>query len=91
MRDEISEPQHWRGSNHSSTGRNASWSSRRRTQENAELAAEAVDAALADETDPAVEKLDTNDIISSLASQLSLLEKQREQLQQLLVQAQAKS
>jgi len=100
MREEISEPQHWRSSNQRNASRNASWSSRRRSQEHdAELAAEAVDAAMtaaamteqvdcAETTDAS--NFITSDIISSLATQLDLLEKQREQLQQLLVQAQAK-
>ncbi len=87
MREEISEPQHWRVGSQ----RNQAWSSRRRTHEHVELAADVVDAALAEEpVDVVPEMPATSDIVSSLASQLDLLEQQREQLQRLLEQAQAK-
>ena len=88
MREEISEPQHWRAS----PPRKQAWSSRRRTHEHTELAADLVDAALAEEpVDVAPEMPATSDIVASLASQLDLLEQQREQLQRLLEQAQSKS
>ncbi len=87
MRKEISEPQHWRANSQ----RKQSWSSRNRTHEHVELAAEAVDAALTEATteSPASEQFDSTDIVATLANQLDLLEKQREQLQRLLDQAQA--
>ena len=90
MREEISEPQQWR----SNSQRNHSWASRSRTHEHTELAAEAVDAALAEVATEAHasdsnEQLATADIVTTLASQLDLLEQQREQLQRLLDQAQA--
>ncbi len=87
MREEISEPQHWQANSQ----RKRSWSSRNRTHEHVDLAAEAVDAALTEaaiET-PASEQLDSADIVTTLANQLDLLERQREQLQRLLDQAQA--
>ncbi len=87
MREKFLEPQHWRASSQ----RSPSWSARNRTHKHTELAAEAVDAALAEVVteSPADEQLATADIVTTLASQLDLLEKQREQLQRLLDQAQA--
>ena len=89
MREEISEPQHWRVN----STRKQAWSSRNRTHDHVELAADAVDAALAEVAveAPSKEQVATSDIVTSLASQLDLLEQQREQLQRLLEQAQAKS
>ena len=87
MREEITEPRHWRTHNPRSGGRSLSWTSRRREQEHTELPAEAVDAALAEEA-TRVEAAEASDIVSNLSLQLDLLEKQREQLQQLLAQAQ---
>jgi|GEM_PF-6715072 len=85
MREEITEPGQWRPRSEHSARSNTSWSSQRWRQQQTELDAETVDAALAEE--PA-EKPSSDDIISSLASQLDLLEKQREQIQRLLDQAQ---
>ena len=48
MRDEITEPQDWRRSSGSHSDDEASWSARRRTR--SPLPAEAVDAALADDS-----------------------------------------
>ena len=89
MREEILEPQHWRVN----SMRKQAWSSRNRTHDHVELAADAVDAALAEVAveAPSKEQIATSDIVTSLASQLDLLEQQREQLQRLLEQAQAKS
>lgn len=88
MREEITEPKHWRTGSQLNSPRNNSWASRR-ARERAELAAEVVDAALEDDVfEPKEEKLDSTSIITSLASQLELLEKQREQIQRLLDQAQ---
>ncbi len=97
MREEISEPQHWRAQEPIRSQCNQSWTSRRRSQDRAELTTEARDAAFSEVASevateaPAKKQLNTTDIVSSLASQLDLLEKQREQLQRLLEQAQAKS
>ena len=101
MREEITEPLHWR----TKTQKNASWTStRRRSEQRTNLAAEAVDAAFAEEpasdnaepasdnTEPASDDSCANaqasaDILTSLSSQLTLLEAQREHLQKLLAQA----
>ncbi|MGI9429195.1 MAG: hypothetical protein ACR2NM_11100 [Bythopirellula sp.] len=94
MREKITEPKHWRAGNPSGTARNNSWTTRRRTQEEAQLPAAAVDAALdaalddGGSTSTANQPLDATDIISSLANQLQLLEKQREQIQHMLDQVQ---
>lgn len=91
MREELTEPQHWRARSERATQRNNSWISRRRSaQEREELAADAVDAALAQvaeepETD---EPLNSSEVITNLSKHLDLLEKQRDQIQQLLDQAQ---
>lgn len=93
MREEISEPQHWRS--HSSA--NASWSLRRRAAK-APLSAELVDAALAEEILPMMSRRDAAEVesvaavdvksypelIVSLTNQLAQLEAHREQLQKLL-------
>ncbi len=89
MREEITEPQHWRAT----SLRKRSWSSGYRSHSHVDLAAEAVDAALAEDAsrdDACVAPIAT-DIVSSLSSQLDLLEQQREQLQKLLDQAKASS
>jgi len=95
MLEEITEPQHWRINRQHNASRNASWSARRRSRKVAGLAAEAVDAALTEEADrgekAAQNNFDSSKIINDLASQLDLLEKQREQLQRLLAQAKAGS
>jgi hypothetical protein len=91
MREELTEPKHWRAGSSTGASRNNSWTTRRRTQEQGQLGAAAVDAALADEdsTSAGDPPLDSTDIISSLANQLQLLEKQREQIQQMLDQVQS--
>ena len=93
MREEITEPKHWRAGIDSGSSRNNSWTTRRRTQEEAQLAADAVDAALADDATSVASdvKPDTTDIVASLANQLELLEKQREQIQHMLDQVQGSS
>jgi len=86
MRKEISETQHWR----TQPQRNSSWSTRRRSEERTALAAEVVDAAFAEEAETDDTSANTNTsaaILSSLTSQLTLLEAQREHLQKLLAQA----
>ncbi len=95
MREEITEPLHWR----TKTQKNASWTSprRRSDEKRTNLAADAVDAAFAEEpasdnTEPASDDSCANaqastDILTSLSSQLTLLEAQREHLQKLLAQA----
>ena len=88
MREEIREPQHWRGSNERVVRRNESWSSQLNPQNRVDLAAEVVDAALEESMGENPMKPDTADIISSLSTQLALLEKQRDTLQRLLEQAQ---
>ncbi len=86
MRKEITEPLHWR----TSSQRKTSWAStRRRSEKRTNLAANAVDAAFAEE--PAHDATETQasaaDILTSLSSQLTLLEAQQEHLQKLLAQA----
>lgn len=96
MREELTETKRWRASIQKYSQRSQGWASQRWAQR-AELDAKAVDAALADETvlgeaavvqETVTAKPNAADIISSLASQLDLLEKQRVQLQMLLKQAQ---
>ena len=89
MREEISEPQHWRGR---STG-NVSWSSRRRPV--LPLPADVVDAAFSEEvplpnlrTDAAeIDAQTYPELIATLTEQLAQLDAQREQLTKLLGQA----
>jgi len=90
MREEITEQQHWRTTTSQSATDTGSWSSRLKPQQRVDLAAEAVDAALAEVACETPEKPDTTDIISSLATQLEMLEQQRMQIQRLLDQAQGK-
>ncbi len=96
MREEISEPQHWR----SRPSTNPSWSTRRRAATmplSAEpLSAELVDAAFTDEgpltasrLDAAEVEVDANtypELIASLTGQLAQLETQHKQLQKLLAE-----
>lgn len=96
MREEISEPQHWRTRSGNTSASN-SWTVRRHQHK---LPAEAIDAAFEDETtsvspvrgsrrDATGENATSRpDIIQSLSTQLALLEAQREQLQKLLDEAQ---
>ena len=89
MRDEISEPQHWRARNEHASPRHNSWAARRRSQQQEELPVDAVDAALeqtAVEPEPKP-TLDSVDVISSLTQHLKRLEEQSEQIQRLLEQA----
>ncbi len=90
MRKDLSEPQLWRDSDRRDSQRSQAWASNRPRHQRTELAAEAVDAALAETVTEAStsEQFATSDIVASLASQLDLLEQQREQLQRLLDQAQ---
>ena len=91
MREEISEPKQWRAATSTKSARNQSWTTRRRAQAQAELAADAVDAALTEHSGaphPAEQHVDAQEIIASLATQLELLEKQREQIQDMLDQVQ---
>lgn len=101
MRDDISEPQHWRSSGRSGAGMGNSWAGRRHRSE---LQAELVDAAFEEETGPILpvrasrrdlpSQLPTDeprrkpDIVESISAQLKMLEIQREQLQKLLEDAQ---
>ncbi len=86
MRNEITEPQHWRAN----TQRTSLPTSLR-----SELPAAAFDAAFArddahggdEKTIDLVEQLNPTDIVTNLANQLTLLEQQREHLQRLLEQA----
>ena len=94
MREEISEPRHWR----LRPSTNPSWSTRRRAAtmplSAKPLPAELVDAAFTDEwpltasrLDAAEVEVDTNtylELIASLTDQLAQLEAQRRQLQKLL-------
>ena len=96
MREELSEPQHWR----SLPGTNPSWSTRRQAATmplSAEpLSAELVDAAFTDEgpltasrLDAAEVEVDANtypELIASLADQLAQLGTQCKQLQELLAE-----
>ena len=101
MREEISEPQHWR----SRPSTNPSWSTRRQAATmpwsakplSAEpLSAELVDAAFTDEgpltasrLDAAEVEVDANtypELIASLTDQLAQLEVQRKRLQKLLAE-----
>ena len=96
MREEISEPQHWR----SRSGTNPSWSTRRRVATKS-LPAELVDAAFSDEGSLTTSRLDAAeaeiatdsdmttypDLIANLTAQLAQLEDHREQLQSLLAEA----
>ena len=96
MREEISEPQHWR----SRPSTNPSWSTRRRATAmplSAEpLSAELVDAAFTDEgpltasrRDAAEVEVDANtyaELMASLTDQLAQIEAQRKQLQKLLAE-----
>lgn len=84
MRDEITEPLHWRNLAQRTNGRDLLWSQRRRSEQ---LAAEAVDAAFSDKLGVEA-KPDPRELVSSLATQLEMLDRQREQLQKLLQQAQ---
>jgi hypothetical protein len=99
MRQEISEPQHWR----SRTGANPSWSSRRRATTKP-LPAELVDAAFGDESTIAVSRLDAAEsespaevatqgagdaaalpeLLAGLNDQLVQLEAHRRQIEKLL-------
>ncbi len=96
MKEEISEPQHWR----SRPSTNPSWSTRRRAATIPlpvePLSAELVDAAFTDEgpltasrLDAAEVEVDANtypELIASLTDQLAQLEAQRKQLQKLLAE-----
>jgi hypothetical protein len=96
MREEISEPQHWR----SRRGANPSWSTSRRAATKP-LPAELVDAAFGDEESLAAPRLDAAeaqgategnvttypDLIVCLTDQLTQLEAHRQQLQRLLAEA----
>ncbi len=92
MREELTEPKHWRARSEGATQRNHSWSARRRSQEQAKLEAHAVDAALeqhiVDEVPTTAEQPNANEIISSLSQHLEQLEQQRAEIQRLLDQAQ---
>ncbi len=92
MREELTEPKHWRTRSERAPLRNQSWSARRRSQEQAQLEAHVVDAALeqqvVDEPPATTEQPNANDIISSLSQHLEQLEEQRAQIQRLLDQAQ---
>jgi hypothetical protein len=97
MREEITEPKHWRASPQCGSPRRDAWISGRRVfQARVDLAAEAVDAAL--ETDaegdatldnqvaePVQSPLGSAQILANLASQL---DQQHAQIQQLLKQVQ---
>ncbi len=101
MRQEITESQPWRPHAGVRANAGANWSSRRRvttqrTTQPVSLNPELVDAAFADDL-PSKESVGGMrrdpashgpDIVQSLSMQLSMLETQREQLQQLLAQAQ---
>lgn len=86
MQNELTEQQHWRSINH-----RGNFPTTRRTG----LVAEAVDAAFAlddahgegEHSSVVAENLNPAAIVANLANQLSLLEKQREQLQRLLALA----
>ena len=98
MREEISEPQHWR----STAVAKASWSSRRRAVIRP-LSAELVDAAFSDESSTTASRLDAPEnegpahavtdgitypeLIATLNNQLAQLETHRKQIQQLLDEA----
>lgn len=89
MRDEITEPQHWRARSEQANPRNNSWAARRRSQQE-ELPVDAVDAALeqtVSEPEPK-QTLNSADVISSLTQHLKQLEEQSEKIQRLLEQAQ---
>lgn len=102
MRHEINEPKHWRSQTAGSAAQSSSWAGRRHSHSATALPAEAVDAAFASEStaveavrgsrrdvqpaETAIEK--SPDLISSLSTQLSMLEAQHEQLSRLLAQAQ---
>lgn len=94
MREEITEPKHWRKASERPTHRSKSWATKRhaeqRNDERNELSVDALDAALelvADE--PVIESQPTTtEVVSNLSRHLELLEKQREQIQQLLDEAQ---
>lgn len=95
MREELTEPQHWRARSERASQRNNSWASRRRTHKREELAIDAVDAALelvADEPETAPSEtnqpLTSPEVISSLSKHLEQLEQQRHEIQKLLDQAQ---
>jgi hypothetical protein len=97
MRQEISEPQHWR----SSTDSKPSWSSRRRATRKS-LPAELVDAAFGDESTTATSRLDAAEdaaeaavpvevdttalpeLLAGLTNQLAQLEAHRQQIQKSL-------
>lgn len=66
MREEITEPKHWRTAGERQTQRNSSWTARRRTQDHSELVAEAVDAAFAEEA--IVTESDKSDTQGSLST-----------------------
>jgi hypothetical protein len=101
MREEISEPQHWRICSAGSTSAVNSWAGHRCQHD---LPVEAVDAAFKEETTritPArASQRDLTartegerspsrlDIVQSLSAQLVMLEAQREQLQKLLDETQ---
>ena len=82
MREEISEPKHWRSSTR-----------RRRIEATsnslAYLPREAVDAAFAEESISAEPESDLQkDLLQNISTQLGMLKAQQEHLQQLLAQAQ---
>ena len=89
MREEITEPQHWR----QRSGGNPSRPTRRRTA--LPLPAEVVDAALAEELPVRGSRTDSAEadvknypeLIEALSNQLAYLESQNEQLQKLLTEA----
>ncbi len=96
MREEISEPQHWK----SRRDANPSWSTSRRAATKP-LPAELVDAAFGDEESLATPRLDAAEapdaaegdvttypeLIARLTDQLTQLEAHRQQLQRLLAEA----
>ena len=91
MREEITEPKHWRTRGEHKGQRNNLWTTRSRVSRNTEIAADAVDEAITEVCQETAERKQrmSSDIVSNLASQLDLLERQREHLQRLLDQAQS--
>ena len=87
MREELTDTQRWRASIQKYSQRSQSCAAKRWSENRLELDPETVDAALTEE-EISTEKPNATDIIKSLASQLDLLEQQREHLQNLLKQAQ---
>lgn len=103
MREEISEPLHWRSTSPSTHPDDPSWGNRRPGRGAPSLPADLVDAAMDqsglhrwqplpgrrhDRPTQAAAGPAGADLLQSLAAQLELLEAQQEQLRQLLAQAQ---